>query len=101
MGSEARASADVLTPAQREQVRQAMVSQINATTRQVHTLTKAVERHDEWRKWLLDTMSQHGTLVYNVSTDTFHATRIDKLEEQVRCDGMSFWQRLRWLVTGR
>jgi hypothetical protein len=64
MGSEARASADVLTPAQREQLRQAMVNQINAITRQVNTLTKGVDHYIDFRE-------------------------------------RTFWQRLRWLVTGR
>lgn len=52
-----------------------MVNQINATTRQVHTLTKQV-----------------------ASLTTQQGATFNSLTEFC---GRTFWQRLRWLVTGR
>lgn len=65
----------VLSARQRDAQREAMIHQINATTRQVNVLTKAVD-----------------------SLTTQQGATVDSLAEFC---GRSFWQRLRWLVTGQ
>lgn len=78
-----------------------MINQINATTLQVNALTKHVERNDRYFEEKIG------------GGDRLLAERLDKRIDSLATQqgatfnsltefcGRSFWQRLRWLVTGR
>lgn len=85
MGRESVATAAILTPAEREKLRLAMIDQINATTRQVNILTQDV-----------DSLKMQQDNIYNSLVDA----KIGTSEFYEFCS-RSFWQRLRWLVTGK